>query len=487
MAADTSTPIPPRSASQIAHFDLEADVVVVGLGAAGAAAGIEAVRAGADTLVLERASRGGGTTALSSGILYFGGGTRVQRACGFEDSTQEMLRFLSFAGGTLADPEKIRLYCEGSLEHFEWIGNLGVEFKDSYCAEKTTQPDTDDCLLYSGNELVHPFSSHARPAPRGHKPRKEGDAGGLLMEVLMGALARAGARIVNDCHAQALVCDDSRRVVGVVARHEGAEIAVEARRGVVLAAGGFIKNREMVGRYAPSLLRCNYPLGCDGDDGTGIRMGLGAGGAAVNMSEGLVLNAYYPPGSHLKGVMVNARGERFINEDAYLGRTSDAILHGQDGRAWLVVDDEIYGRTVAFHKIAAVEESFAALERALDMPGGSLVATLERYNENATRGVDPDFHKAVEYLRPLSAPPYAALDCSVDRAIYGVFTLGGLDTRPTGEVLDAAGRVVPGLYAAGRNSAGLPREGRTYASGMSIGGASFFGRLAGRQAACSRK
>jgi predicted oxidoreductase len=71
----------------------------------------------------------------------------------------------------------------------------------------------------------------------------------------------------------------------------------------------------------------------------------------------------------------------------------------------------------------------------------------------------------------------------VDRSIYGVFTLGGLDTRATGEVLDARGCVVEGLYAAGRNSAGLPREGRTYASGMSIGGASFFGRLAGRQAA----
>ena len=131
----------------------------------------------------------------------------------------------------------------------------------------------------------------------------------------------------------------------------------------------------------------------------------------------------------------------------------------------------------------AVEESFDALGAALGMPAGSLAATLEQYNAFAERGEDPFFHKQPKYLRPLLDPPFGALDCSTAGSIFGVFTLGGLSVRATGEVLDPDGVPVPGLYAAGRCTAGLPREGRTYASGLSIGDASFFGRLAGRAAA----
>jgi len=175
-----------------------------------------------------------------------------------------------------------------------------------------------------------------------------------------------------------------------------------------------------------------------------------------------------------------------VNEDAYLGRTSDAMLRKADGRAYFIVDDEIYqGRTQAFHKLAAVEESVEDLERALDMPSGELVHTVESYNRAAAEGRDPLFHKAAEYLRPLHAPPYAALDCTVENSIFGAFTLGGLSVRATGEVLTPEGQAIPGLYAAGRNTAGLTLEGRCYASGLSIGDATFFGRLAGRGAAAA--
>jgi succinate dehydrogenase/fumarate reductase flavoprotein subunit len=467
----------------VLHWDDEYDAVIVGHGAAGAAAAIEAARAGARTVVLERASRGGGTTALSTGVIYFGGGTRVQKACGFEDSVDDMMRYVRLAAGAQADPEKVRRYCEDSVEHFDWFCELGVEFKDSYYDDKVTHPLTDDCLLYSGNEKVYPFARHASPVPRGHKVMREGEAGGTLMEVMIRATHEAGATVIDDCAVEALVVGDAERVVGVVARSDGRERLIKASKGVVLAAGGFIMNREMLARHAPALLQCNYPLGTPGDDGRGIRMGAAVGGAAVNMSEGLVLNAYYPPSSHLMGVMVNAQGQRFINEDAYLGRTSDAILYKADGVAYLVVDDEIYGQTQAMHKIAAVAEGFEALERELDMPEGSLTHTVAYYNEHARRGEDPLFHKSEENLRPLSTPPYAALDCSTRNSIFGAFTLGGLATRATGEVLTEDGVVVPGLYAAGRNSAGLILEGRCYASGLSIGGASYFGRLAGRQVA----
>jgi succinate dehydrogenase/fumarate reductase flavoprotein subunit len=482
MSAAPSRPLPLR---EVSRWDAEHDVVVVGQGVAGGAAAIEAARAGADTVVLERMTRGGGATALSTGITCFGGGTEIQRACGFEDTLEDMLAFVKISAGEQADPERVRLYCEGSLEHFQWFRDLGVEYKPSFHAEKTTHPFTDDCLTFSGNEEAWPHCAAARPVPRGHKPARKGEAGGFLMEAVLQGALDAGATVVNECRAERLVVADDGRVAGVAARRERKPFFAKARLGVVLSTGGFIFNEEMVARHAPQLLQCNYKVGTEGDDGSGINMGVGVGADAVNMDEGLVLNAYYPPESHLKGVLVDGRGQRFVNEDSYLGRTSDAILCKADGLAYLIVDDEIYGRTQAFHKRAAVEESFEDLERALSLPPGALVETLAYYNRFAEQGEDPLYQKAAKYLRPLNEPPFAALDCSTANSIFGVFTLGGLSVRASGEVLDPDGTEIPGLYAAGRCTAGLCREGRSYASGLSIGDASFFGRLAGRRAAAA--
>jgi 3-oxo-5alpha-steroid 4-dehydrogenase len=117
------------------------------------------------------------------------------------------------------------------------------------------------------------------------------------------------------------------------------------------------------------------------------------------------------------------------------------------------------------------------------MPEGELVHTLERYNRDAARGEDPLFHKAPAHLRPLTVPPFAALDCCTANSFFGVFTLGGLAVRASAEVVTNEGAAIPGLFAAGRNTAGLCLEGRGYASGLSIGDATFFGRVAGRNAA----
>src|SRR5215468_12754733 len=111
----------PRRLQEVPRWDLEADVVVVGLGAAGACAAIEAARAGASVQVLERGWRGGGTSAESTGQIYLGGGTPLQKACGFEDDPEEMAKYLMASCGPGADADKIRLYCERSVEHYHWI------------------------------------------------------------------------------------------------------------------------------------------------------------------------------------------------------------------------------------------------------------------------------------------------------------------------------------------------------------------------------
>jgi 3-oxo-5alpha-steroid 4-dehydrogenase len=482
----------PVEASDVGTFDHEGDVLVVGFGCAGACAAIEAAEAGASVLVLEGASGPGGTSAASGGELYLGGGTPIQQACGFDDDADEMYAFLTAALGPHADEEKLRDYCDGSLEHYHWLVEHGVEFKPSLYDAPTWMPMTEDGLMWLG-ENSHPFDRLARPAPRGHRPPMPGFAGMLLMERLAEAAGTAGAACHTDTAAVRLVIEDGR-VVGLLARRFGRQVAYRARRGVVLTTGGFVDDDEMLAQHAPGLLG-HGKVSAGRDDGSGIRMGAAAGGALRRM--GTVQTALsIVPGIAARGIVVNANGQRFINEDTYPGLISEAGVHHEPAPIWVIVDeegfeavpeDERWGTAPAF-----VAEDVAELEVATGMPPGGLTATLDAYNRLAEeRGEDPHFHKAARWVRPLRGP-LAAIDtrrgfAGADDAPPGEatgasgFTLGGLRTSAHGEVLDVDGEPVPGLYAAGRASSGI--HGLRYISGTSLGDGTFFGRRAGHTAA----
>ena len=138
-------------------------------------------------------------------------------------------------------------------------------------------------------------------------------------------------------------------------------------------------------------------------------------------------------------------------------------------------------------EIGAAGETWDEIERELKLPEGSLSQTVRLYNHYAAQGIDPLFHKAGKWLKPLDEPPFVALDCRLDYCFYASFTLGGLDTLPSGEVLDAERNVIAGLFAAGRTACGLPRWGEGYSSGLSLADATFFGRQAGTRAARSTR
>lgn len=470
-----------RGVGEVKGWDLEADVVVVGFGCAGACAAIEAAAAGADVLVLERASGGGGTSAMSGGLIYLGGGTPVQHACGYEDSAEEMYKFLMAACGPEADDAKLRIFCAQSVAHFDWLVAHGVPFKHSFYPEPFMEPPTDDCLVYSGGEDAYPFDRIAKPVPRAHKPQHPGAAGGFLMQKLVSATERSGARIIGDARCETLVVDQQDAVAGVVVRQDGGERHVRARRGVILTAGGFIQNRDMVARYSPLLGKCSFKLGQDGDDGRAIRMAMGAGADIIRMDAGEVAIPLTPPRRLMRGILVNRFGQRFVNEDTYYGRVGQECLFRQDGQMYLIVDSAIYERNFAGMQATHVEETVEDLERSLGMPPGVLVNTVAFYNRGAALGEDTVFHKHAGMLQPLANPPYAAIDCCTDKVLWATFTLGGLHTRPTGEVLDPDGAVIPGLYAAGRSTSGVAAYG--YVSGISLADGTFFGRQAGRSAA----
>ncbi len=479
----------PLPAAQVSHWHASTDVLIVGGGGAGISAAIEAVDSGASVTVLEAASAAGGSTQMAGGLIYMGGGTPTQKACGFEDSVDDMFNYLLRASGPNADTAKVRLYCERSLEHYDWLTRQGVEFKPEYYPGKHTNTPNYAGLMLTGNEEAWPDVEYARPAPRGHKPLIKGDHGGIpLMENLIRSAREKGVQITCDARALTATVDDNGRVCGVVARVNQQARCFRASRGVVLCGGGFILNEAMVQRYAPRLALGNYPNGNPNDTGGGIRIGVGAGGATINMHEGFICTPYYPPKEFLNAILVDGSGQRFINEDVYHGRMGSAILDRPEQRYFLILDGRFFDvldrPPMGGYPVAGTGETLAELEAELQLPETALQKTVELFNHYAERGEDPLFHKAAKYLQPLDQPPYAAFDFSLGAGgLFPVMTFGGLDTLPTGEVLTIEGNIVPGLYAAGRNSAGIPRCAAGYASGMSIGDATFFGRLAGQSAA----
>jgi succinate dehydrogenase/fumarate reductase flavoprotein subunit len=474
------------AAADVTEWARTADVVIVGYGIAGACAALEVKRMGGDVLVLERASGGGGASALSTGIFYLGGGTAVQKAFGYDDPPEEMYRFLMASTGA-RDPVMVRAFCDNSVAHFDWLEAQGVPFERTYHKEKVVRPATSECLCSTGNEKLWPYSEIAAPVPRGHKVACAGDGGGaVVMQAILARCKEADIEALCDSNVTALIADGGR-IVGVIVRRLGETIAIRARRGVIIAAGGFSMNNEMLAEYAPQVTRATTrALGTPYNDGAGIRLGQSAGAATQAMNGVIATASFYPPGQLVKGVLVNARGERFVAEDSYHGRTADFVIEQPGGKAWLIVDSEIFAypeMTAAKHRLVDGWETVEEMEAGLALPTGALQATLAAYNRHAAEGRDPLFFKHKDWLKPLTAGPFAAFDVSFDSSVYAFLTLGGLRTTLRGEVLHENGRVIPGLFAAGACVSSIPQDGKGYASGLSLAPGSYFGRLAGRAAA----
>ena len=271
--------------------------------------------------------------------------------------------------------------------------------------------------------------------------------------------------------------------MGVRVRQTTGTVHLRARRAVILAAGGFGMNKELMRRYVPQLPETAEALGIPHNDGAALMLGLSAGAATQAMSGTIATSSFYPPGQLIKGILVNKRGERFVAEDSYHGRTAEHISEQPDAAAYLIVDSEIFAYPQIAHRLVDGWDSVAEMEAGLKLPAGSLVRTMDAYNRGAAQGGDPLWNKHPDWVKPLDKPPYAAFDVSYDSSVYRYLTLGGIRTTSESEVLDEDGRIIPGFYAAGACVSSIPQDGKGYASGLSLGPGSYYGRVAGKNAA----
>src|SRR5436305_5167661 len=383
------TPIP---ASSIASWDDEADVVSAGFGIAGAAAAVEAARAGADVLILERTGSWGGAAAMAGGFIYLGGGTPLQAACGFDDSVDNMAAFLNVAMGPGADENRIADYCAGSVAHFDWLVGCGVPFKAEFFSEPGWEPMGDQGLMYSGGENSYPFNTIATPAPRGHVPqmqnKKQGEAsaGYMLMKPLVETATAAGARALYDVRVQCLIVESDGRVVGLRARQYGTEMTIRARTGVVLATGSFAYNDAMVSQYAPRIAG-RPAASIEQHDGQAIRMAQALGADLAHM-DATEVAIFIDPQQLVRGILVNGRGQRFVAEDTYPGRVGQLTLYQQDNVAYLVIDGDAQEEAMAslspqmmLRPPTWVCETVAELEHEIGLAPGSLQATVTAFND----------------------------------------------------------------------------------------------------------
>lgn len=532
-----SAPQPPDTAPLPQTWDDEADVVVVGFGGAGACAAIEAAENGAEVRVIDRFT-GGGATAISGGVFYGGGGTKIQQEAGVEDSVDDMFRYLEFEVGEAVSKATLRKFCDESVGNADWLQAHGVPFQASLCPVKTSYPSNDYYLYYSGNESFAPYRDHAKPAARGHRAVGTGLPGANFYDPLKQSAVAAGAVPVYQSKVQRLVVDDGR-VVGVeisqikpgfaafrhrllawlaikinpyqpklaknfrrklarIERNSSTTKYIRALKGVVLAAGGFIYNREMVQHHAPKY-RPGMPLGATGCDGSGILLGISAGGATNRMEQVSAWRFINPPEAMVKGVFVDREGNRYANERLYGAQLGRAMVDDHRGEGMLIIDQKVWDEARAqckgstgihwfqqapalinLYKNRKVGGSIEELAKKARIDPDGLATTVAEYNSFAEgRATDP-YGKGEEFTQALTHAPFYAINCSLDSRGFPcpTLTLGGLVVaEDNGAVLDADNREIPGLYAAGRNAVGICSNG--YVSGLSLADCVFSGRRAG--------
>ncbi|ANZ41077.1 23S rRNA methyltransferase [Lentzea guizhouensis] len=482
-------------------MEVTADVVVIGFGAAGACAALEAAAAGASVVVLDRFA-GGGATALSGGIVYAGGGTRQQVEAGVADTPEAMYAYLKHEVRDAVSDETLRRFCQDSAKTLAWLEDQGVPFDARLCPFKTSYPTDDYYLYHSGSETAWPD-----PAPRGHRTRAKGTSGRVFFARLAEATRRAGVRVMTQTRAVDLVVADRvtgvrcrtliglpkalhralskaaakpwlyfpplgralHRVAAVVERRCGQELTVHAGRGVIITAGGFIANRTMVREHAPAH-RGGLALGTPGDDGSGIRLGIAAGGTTDRLDKVSVWRFVTPPSALQRGILVDVDGQPFGDATRYGAAIGDEIIK-RDGKAWLLIDDDTL--TVAKAQVPTQTAAFQRFQARYLLSKGLVTApTLEAVAEKA--GI------RAPQVEPFGRPPYSLINVSV-RAGFGypcpMLTLGGLVVdEETGAV-----QGVSGLYAAGRSAVGVCSE--SYVSGLALADCVFSGRRAGQHVA----
>lgn len=462
----------------------EADVVVVGFGGAGSAAAIEAARGGAQVVLLEELANPGGSTAACGGFIMMGG-TKLQEQFDLQDSADNFYNYLAAAAGENANQDAIRVLADKSPELYDWCVECGMDF-----ASGTV--DTEHhlggynagiSLGYSGNEQAREFAKAATPVPRGHMPQPS-SSGADIFAALSATVEAEGVEVLTETPGRRLVVDEGGRVVGVIAETKDGEIAIKARKAVVLTAGGFGNNDEMLNAYYPFTNRRGPQITAAGNEnGSGILMGQAIGADTHGMGcfqVGTTVSTLGDAAAHC--IIVDANGHRIVAEDEYNAYVGKATIQAPTSDCYLIIEKPYTEEVQLGQRFGDPLGEVASIEEAAALTGVNadvLKNTVEFYNASAAQGEDREFGKAAKYLTALENAPFVVYYAGSE-TLYTA-SCGGLKIDTDAHVIDLEGNVIPGLYAAGRNAGTI--YGWYMGSGSSMADVLTFGRIAGQNAA----
>jgi len=457
-----------------ANWDHTCDILIVGGGTAGLPAAIVAAKAGNKVTVLELTNICGGSGNVVAGGGAFAG-TDEQKKLGIEDNAEMYYEDGIKNGG--GDPAIWRVLADNQLDCYNWLQTLGL-----------TPEGTRTVLL-----------------PPGHSaPRLHHWVGTRVMGRIEKEAKDNGVEILFQHRALRLYADPATdRVYGARVETKDGMKNFKARKAVILAAGSFSRNKDMVYEYGSKFVDC-VQTAAPGHLGDGLKMAfeLGAktshigdsvvGSLAIDVNTGADRATF---AAHEGGIYVNVHGKRFTAEnapDGFYGQVSEHFLDQPGKVAWVVYGTNVRDmwvnhfspEDIGRHK-EYVADSIEELAKVagIDSPA-NLVATVKRYNEDIdSEGYDTEFnrkHLVFTFGDLLPIPdqgPYYAVkvECCTSSM------KGGLKTNTRFQVLNNYDEAIPGLYSAGEINGGLWSRGN-YMGGVNFGGYLTFGRVVGMYA-----
>jgi fumarate reductase flavoprotein subunit len=453
-------------------MDSTSQLVIIGGGLAGFSAALEAAEAGADAVLLEKQPDTGGSSAMSGGCLAFAG-TDLQREQGIEDSDELLFRDLREVGQLENDEALVRAYVREQLPTYEWLRKHGIAF--SPVVEASSGQSVPRVHTVDPADMVRGLAAHSR--------------------------ASGKVRVITSARAERLLRNErTGRVEAVLAEKDGTRFKAGASEGIILASGGFCRNRELVHRFVPEYDNAVF-VGGEGNVGDGLRMAwrLGADFRDMAYIKGTygkhpvdTANNHSCLAVYKGAIAVNQDGKRYVDESISYKLLGDACMRQTYSSTYQILDQDIFEsgdnrvRILDFER--RLEEglfiqapTLEKLAQLIEVPDAVLLDTVARYNEFVSSGYDADFgrkHLVHNHgqLRRIERAPFYAYPSTA--AVFGTYC--GLCVDAAMHVLDVFGERIEGLFAAGEVVGGL--HGAAYMTGSALAKAAIFGRIATRSA-----
>lgn len=496
------------------------DVVVVGGGGTGCRAAIAAAEAGATVVIVEKADYFGGNTCVSGGI-YNAADPEAQQALEMTDSLRSVVEDALNEEAADAEHGRLQAAVKDDYDAYLAAGGIGLFDSPNWHALQTYNGGdrignvdlilalTTNALgsLHDIKELGIEYKDEVKQGggalwQRTHYTAKPLGSGYITVYERLIAQYGDAIEVIWNTAAQELV-KDGARVAGVKARDgKGTSYLLHATKGVVVATGGFASNVEMRQKYCesekwPDLGSSLHTTNMSRDDGSGTLMAEAAGANLVNMDQIQLLHSCCARNGDadwgLKysvntSIFVNKDGERFVKEDGRRDELCLAIFEQpekfmyivQSGAAYPNADELVMNDGVPIAESIATGDVFVGetvedLANQLSMPASTLQGTIDAYNAAVDSGEDP-FGRALLSTKLEKAPWYA-----MKRAPAAHFTMGGIQIDTGCHALDAQGRAIEGLYAAGECAGGI--HGGNRLGGNAVASTVIFGQIAGANAA----